>query len=343
MQTCAIYHESHREESIAGYPQPKATGGIFVREPSCNIYAPRANPANKDSKRCNDEDQPCGFLGLVWLSVTQLIGVARRTTMFGYGLYTTLGYGKDVVMSDGLRITVWNEGVHEKEDESVRNVYPNGMGDPIARYLEQQDGIASVHISELDHEGQGLTDDILNNTDVMTWWGHMEHEKVTDENAARVQQRVLDGMGLVVLHSGHMSKPFMRLMGTGCYLRWREIGERERIWVVDPAHPIADGLPEYIELDHEEMYGEHFDIPQPDQLVFVSWFQGGEVFRSGCCWHRSQGKVFYFRPGHETFPTYYNETILKVIYNGVKWVARTGLKEITRGNLDPLEEVKIRE
>ena len=243
-------------------------------------------------------------------------------------------------MADGIRVTVWNEGVHEKEHEAVQKIYPNRMSGQIAQYLEKQDGIESVHISELDHEEQGLTDEILNNTDVMTWWGHMAHDRVLDENAARVQQRVLEGMGLVVLHSGHISKPFIRLMGTGCFLKWREIGEKERLWVVDPSHPITDGLPEYFELEHTEMYGEHFDIPQPDQQVFISWFAGGEVFRSGCCWHRGQGKVFYFRPGHETLPIYYNENVLRVIYNGIKWAAPCGVKEIVRGNVQPLEDVK---
>jgi len=213
------------------------------------------------------------------------------------------------------------------------------MGWQIAQHLSKQEGIKSVHVSELDQQEQGLSDGILDSTDVMTWWGHMAHDRVTDENAARVQQRVLEGMGLVVLHSGHMSKPFMRLMGTGCFLKWREIGERERLWVVDPGHPIAEGLPEYIDLEHTEMYGEYFGIPQPDQQVLISWFQGGEVFRSGCCWHRGRGKVFYFRPGHETLPIYHDENVLKVIYNGVKWAAPSGVKEIVQGNVKPLENV----
>ncbi len=239
----------------------------------------------------------------------------------------------------GIRVTVWNEGVHDREMPQCKELYPDGMGRAIGRYLEKQEGIASVHCSDLADPDQGLPEEILENTNVMTWWGHCAHDKVTEENAERVQQRVLKGMGLLVLHSGHMSKPFRRLMGTGCMLKWREwkeTGERERLWVVDPAHPIVDGLPEYIELPNTEMYGEHFDIPQPDQLVFVSWFQGGEVFRSGCCWHRGLGKVFYFRPGHETFPIYHNETILQVIYNGVKWAAPTSPKGgVVRDNFDP--------
>jgi len=246
-------------------------------------------------------------------------------------------------MNNEVRVTVWNEGVHEKTNATVRELYPDGIGGQIARSLEGQPGIASVHVSELDHEGQGLTDAILNNTDVMTWWGHTAHDDVTDENVARVQQRVLDGMGLIVLHSGHYSKIFKTLMGTSCFLKWREIGERERLWVVDPGHPIADGLPDYFELDHTEMYGEHFDIPQPDQLVFVSWFAGGEVFRSGCCWHRGKGKVFYFRPGHETLPIYHNKHVLKVIANSVRWAAPSGVKTVTRGNVEAIEQVEVHE
>lgn len=242
-------------------------------------------------------------------------------------------------MSTGIRVTVWNEGIHEKELPRCKELYPDGMGRTIGRYLEKQPGIASVRCVELGDPDQGLSDDILNNTGVMTWWGHCAHGRVTDENAARVQKRVLEGMGLVVLHSGHISKPFMRLMGTGCMLKWREwqgVGERERIWLVDPAHPIADGLPEYIEIPNAEMYGEHFDIPQPDQLVFISWFQGGEVFRSGCCWHRGLGKVFYFRPGHETFPIYHQKEVLQIIANGVRWAAPTRvLGGIKRDRFDP--------
>jgi trehalose utilization protein len=244
-------------------------------------------------------------------------------------------------MSDGIRVTVWNEGVHEKTHEAVAKMYPKGLGEQVAQYLRQQPGIASARVSELDDEGQGVTDEILESTDVMTWWGHMAHDRLSDENAAKVQRHVVDrGMGLIVLHSGHLAKPFMRLMGTGCFLKWREIGEKERIWCVDPGHPIADGIPECIELEHTEMYGEHFDIPQPDQQVFISWFAGGEVFRSGNCWHRGRGKIFYFRPGHETLPIYYNETILKVIYNAVKWAVPCGVNEITRGNVQPLEDIQ---
>ena len=244
-------------------------------------------------------------------------------------------------MADGIRVTLWNEGRHEKTMPRVAELYPDGMHRAIGRSLEGKPGIASVRCVALDDPGQGLTDEILADTDVMTWWGHCAHDDVTEENAAKVQQRVLEGMGLIVLHSGHLSKPFVRLMGTGCFLKWREHGEhgeKERLWVVDPAHPIVEGLPDYIELPNTEMYGEPFGIPKPDDLVFISWFQGGEVFRSGCCWHRERGKVFYFRPGHETFPIYHDARVLRVLYNAVRWAAPVRMETPpVQGNTQPLE------
>lgn len=248
-------------------------------------------------------------------------------------------------MSENLRVTIWNEGVHEKTNPKVEALYPDGLGRQIARHIEKVPGIASVRVAELDDPEHGLTDDVLENTDVMTWWGHTAHDRVDDVIVEKVRLRVVEhGMGLVVLHSGHFSKIFKRLMGTSCDLKWREYnneGEKERLWVVDPAHPIAHGLPEMFELEKAEMYGEHFDIPQPDQLVLISWFQGGEVFRSGCCWHRGLGKVFYFRPGHETLPIYHNETVLKVIANGIHWSAPTRVDGgIKRGNAQPLEKME---
>ncbi len=241
-------------------------------------------------------------------------------------------------MSDTIRVTVWNEGRHEKTHEAVQKVYPDGMHTVIAKHLNQQPGI-EARTATLDEPEHGLTAEVLESTDVMTWWGHMAHHEVKDEIADKVQQRVLDGMGLLVLYSGHFSKPFRRLMGTGCGLKWREIAEKERLWVVAPSHPIAEGVGEYIELAHTEMYGEIFDIPQPDVLVFVSWFQGGEVFRSGCCFHRGAGKVFYFRPGHETYPIYYDENIMRVITNGVRWAAPVDTFAPYTANVQPIEDV----
>ncbi len=222
-----------------------------------------------------------------------------------------------------IRVTVWHEHRHEKTSKAVQAIYPKGMQNAFKKAIEEHLGDeVKVRVALLDDAEHGLSDKILKNTDVMTWWGHGAHGEVKDEIAQKVAQRVREGMGLIVLHSGHYSKPFKLLMGTNCHLKWREAGEKERLWNVSPGHPITAGLSkDYIELEHEEMYGEHFDIPDPDELVFVSWFEGGEIFRSGCVWKRGAGKVFYFRPGHETFPTYFHPDIKRVIANAVKYVA----------------------
>lgn len=242
-------------------------------------------------------------------------------------------------MERNIRVTVWNEFRHEKmPDHCAGEIYPKGIHGAIADYLEKQPDM-STGTATLDEPEHGLTDEVLANTDVLIWWGHMAHGDVKDEIVDRVHRRVLDGMGLIVLHSAHISKIFKKLMGTGGMLRWREADEKCRMWVIDPSHPIADGLPEYFELEKEEMYGEQFDIPQPDELVFISWFAGGEVFRSGCCWHRTKGKVFYFQPGHESYPTYYDKNVMRVIENAVRWAAPGDAPSITRGNTKPLEDI----
>lgn len=225
-----------------------------------------------------------------------------------------------------LRITVWNEFRHEQQNPDVRRIYPDGIHQAIADGLTQELGDRiQVHCATLDQPDHGLTEDILAQTDVLFWWGHMAHDAVRDDVVDRIHQRCLAGMGLVALHSAHYSKIFTRLMGTTCSLRWREAGERERIWIVDPSHPIVNGLDcEWIDLPHAEMYGEFFDIPQPESLVLLSWFQGGEVFRSGCTFKRGKGKIFYFRPGHETYPIYYDAKIRKILANSAIWADPTG-------------------
>ncbi|WP_028549982.1 ThuA domain-containing protein [Paenibacillus sp. UNC451MF] len=242
-------------------------------------------------------------------------------------------------MSQKLRVTVWNEFRHEKENEKVRSVYPNGIHQAIGEGLGAE---VEVSYATLDEPEHGLTEEKLNNTDVLIWWGHKAHGAVEDAIVERVQKRVLHGMGLIVLHSGHFSKIFKKLMGTSCDLKWREADEKERIWVVAPSHPIVEGIGQYIELEAEEMYGEHFDIPEPDELIMVSWFEGGEVFRSGCTFHRGQGKIFYFRPGHETYPTYYNEQVRRVIRNAAQWVAPSTREYPVYGNHKPLEPIKAK-
>lgn len=250
--------------------------------------------------------------------------------------------------SNAINVTIWHEYRHEKTHKVVAELYPQGMHQAIADGLQQNDrgGEFIIRTATLDEPEHGLPPAVLDATDVLIWWGHAAHGEVRDDIVERVVKRVWDGMGLIVLHSGHFSKPFKRLMGTDCALRWREANDKERFWVVNPAHPIAQGLPDYFELESEEMYGEFFGVPQPDELVFISWFTGGEVFRSGCCWHRGMGKVFYFRPGHETYPTYFNPLVRQVIANGVRWAAPTRIASFTRDvsrPSKPLEDLGVAE
>lgn len=239
-----------------------------------------------------------------------------------------------------LKVTVWGEYRHEKKNETVRKIYPDGMHQVIAANLRR--GGCEVRTATLDEPEHGLTEAVLADTDVLTWWGHIAHGEVKDEIVDRVQKHVVNrGMGLIVLHSGHMSKIFRRLMGTTGNLKWREADEKTRLWVVNPAHPIAVGLGEHFELEREEMYGEYFDIPDPDELVFISWFEGGDVFRSGCCWRRGKGRIFYFQPGHETYPIYHDANIQRVLLNACQWAAFDGTNIVNQcvHSKDPLSPI----
>jgi len=235
-----------------------------------------------------------------------------------------------------IKVAIWNEFRHEKDPE-ITKIYPDGIHGAIAKMLGNY-GDLEIRTATLDEPEHGLTKEVLDNTDVLIWWGHIAHGAVSDEVSNRVVERVMDGMGLIVLHSGHLSKPFVKLMGTGCRSKWRENDEKEIIWVIEPGHPIAKGLPEYIVLPKEETYGERFNIPAPDELVFISWFEGGEVFRSGCCYYRGNGKVFYFRPGHEAYPTFYREDITQILYNAVNWAAPVQGPKPTFGKYEVMEK-----
>ncbi len=217
-----------------------------------------------------------------------------------------------------IRAIVWGENVHERTNKVVRDIYPDGMHACIAGALNEEDGIRAetATLQEAEH---GLPQARLDKTDVLLWWGHAAHGDVEDAVVERVAEAVWAGMGLIVLHSGHFSKIFKRLMGTPCNLTWREAGERERLWITAPNHPIVAGLPPFLELEHEEMYGEPFGIPEPDETVMIGWFQGGEVFRSGVTYRRGAGRVFYFQPGHETYPTYHDGAVRQILRNAVQW------------------------
>ncbi len=225
-------------------------------------------------------------------------------------------------MSPSLRVTVWNEFRHEKKNPDVAALYPSGIHEAVAAPLRALPG-TQVRTAWLDQPEHGLGGDTLEQTDVLLWWGHGAHAEVSDAVVERVKQRVLAGMGLIVLHSGHYSKIFKALMGTTCSLKWRVATDKERLWNVAPAHPITQGIGDHFEIPAEEMYGEPFGIPDPDELIFISWFSGGEVFRSGATWRRGHGKIFYFRPGHETFPAYHQAEVQRVIANATLWARPT--------------------
>lgn len=221
-----------------------------------------------------------------------------------------------------IRVTVWNEYRHEKNNEKVAGIYPSGIHGTIADLLSPHEDF-EVRTATLDEPDHGLGGDVLDQTDVLLWWGHMAHGDVSDAIAAQVQERVLEGMGFIALHSAHYAKPFKALLGTTCSLKWREATDKERLWNTMPAHPILEGIGDYFEIPQEEMYGEPFGIPQPDELLLISWFTGGEVFRSGATWQRGHGKIFYFRPGHETYPSYHQAEVQQIITNAVRWAAPT--------------------
>jgi len=239
-----------------------------------------------------------------------------------------------------IKVTVWNEFWHETCDEAAMKMYPGGIHERIAEILKSDDVIVRTAWLEKD-EWQGLPEELLDDTDVLIWWGHCRHQDVRDDTVDRVVKHVLDGMGFIPIHSAHICKPFRRLMGTTCSLQWRDSNERARVWCVNPGHPIAKGIPLSFELDAEEMYGEFFDVPQPDEQIFVTWFQGGEVFRGGATWRRGEGKIFYFHPGHETCPSYYNPNVMQILRNAVRWAAKLPKKtDLNSGNYaEPKEKI----
>lgn len=234
------------------------------------------------------------------------------------------------------KVAIYNEFVHEREEEKIKEIYPEGIHMAIKSFLDDDE--YEVVTTTLDDHEQVLTPEFLKTVDVLLWWGHMAHSKVSDKVASDVRDAVHEGMGFIALHSGHHSKPFKLLMGTPCNLSWREHGDKERVWVIDPSHPIAQGIDRYFIVEHEEMYGEPFSIPEPDKLVFIGSYEGGEVFRSGCCYQRGNGRIFYFQPGHESYPTYYNPSVQRVIKNAIAWAKPTYRQPIPCPQVEKLND-----
>ncbi len=236
-----------------------------------------------------------------------------------------------------IRVTIWNENYHEQVSDEVRAMHPDGLHGTLAKALAP-DSELEVRCATLDMPECGLTEEVLAETDVLFWWGHCKHGDVPDAVVDRVQRHVLGGMGLVALHSAHESKIFQRLMGTSCGLRWHEIGEKERIFVLEPSHPVMQGVPDYFELGAEEMYGERFDIPAPEALLALAWYPSGEVFRAACTFTRG-GKILYFQPGHETLPSYQNEHVQTILRNAAHWAARSSSVRVGSQFAPPLETI----
>jgi len=242
-------------------------------------------------------------------------------------------------MSDRIRVLVWGENVHERENPIVAQVYPDGMHNCIADGLREDAGLG-IRAATLQEDEHGLTESVLAQTDVLVWWGHAAHGAVKDAVVERVLGRIWEGMGFIALHSAHYSKVFKRLMGTSCSLTWREAGERERLWVCNPGHRIAQGIDRCFEIESSEMYGEPFAVPTPDEILFISWFEGGEAFRSGCIWRRGNGKIFYFAPGHEAYPIYFQPVVRQVLRNAVHWAAPEGPKWIDSCPNIPIDQAR---
>ena len=247
---------------------------------------------------------------------------------------------KDSDAMNKIRVTIWNEFRHEKEDPQVAAVYPEGLHKAIA------DGIAAddleIRLASLDEPENGLPDAVLNTTDVLIWWGHCAHREVSETVARKAHQRILEGMGLIALHSSHFSRIFGMALGCSGTLYWREAGEKERLWNIAPTHPITQGIGEYFELEHEETYGERFDIPDDGKTIFLSWFEGGDVFRSGVVFERGYGKIFYFQPGHEAYPNFYDRNVLRVIGNAVRWAKPVFFRELDAPCRPALESIRSR-
>ena len=223
-------------------------------------------------------------------------------------------------MAKTINVTIWNEYRHEKSDENVAKLYPNGLHAAIGEFLSKNDDM-KITLAALDDPDQGLPDEVLNNTDVLLWWGHMNHGEVKDDLVERIRQRVyVGGMGFIALHSAHHSKPFRAIVGTTGNLLWGD-NQKEIIWNIMPSHPIAAGIPAHFELPEEELYAEPFQIPQPDAHIFEGWYEHGYVFRTGCTFLRGAGRVFYFQPGHETCPSFCDANVQRIITNGVRWAA----------------------
>jgi trehalose utilization protein len=254
-------------------------------------------------------------------------------------------YNRRRIGMNKIRVTVWSEGIDPNLEPKAVALYPNDINTYIASFLEGSHEF-EVKVRSLSQPENGLSQEIIDNTDVLIWWSHLYDDEVDDNVVERVVNAVLNGMGFLILHASMGSKPAKRLLGESSNVgKYREIGEKERVWVVNRSHPVVEGMEkEYFEILKSEMYGEPYGMPTPDDTIFISWFEGGEVLRSGVSWHKGSGRIFFFAPGHEEFPVYYNKEVQKVITNIVRWLKPVKGPEIVFrgeiGSIEPLTTTK---
>ncbi len=274
--------------------------------------------------------------------------------------------------ADPVRVLVWDE--RQKEQKQV---YANFLGNEIANHLRSRQGF-TVQSVGLDDPQQGLPDEVLDQAQVLIWWGHVRHTEIKPEKGRQIVERVKAGkLALIALHSAHWSTPFIEAMYertridarrrypdaatkiefvpmagflaptydsllTPAYYAlhaggvvknvrvdlpncvfpsYRHDAKHSRVTMLHPEHPIAQGVPPVFEVSQTEMYDEPFHVPEPDAVIFQETFRDGGWFRGGMVWTLGKGKVFYFRPGHETYPVFKEEYPLRILENAARWLA----------------------
>jgi len=275
-----------------------------------------------------------------------------------------------------VKVVVWDE-----QQPAQKQAYSSFLGNSVAEHLGAQPGI-SVRSVNINDPGQGLAGGVLDDCQVLIWWGHVRHAEISAETGRSIVERIKDGkLSLVALHSAHWSTPFVEAMNERTrldvvgkfhsegnerleitfvspaqrymvpkadarvtpYVSWRKFpdglakatvhlplccfpayrgdGKPSRVTLLKPDHPIAQGIPKEFEIPQTEMYDEPFHVPQPDEVILEERWAAGEWFRSGAVWKLGKGRVFYFRPGHETYPIYKQPIPLKIMTNSVRWLA----------------------
>lgn len=247
-----------------------------------------------------------------------------RRELLGSGLALTGGIMLAEGANAGLdkkerKVVVWSEGTAPK------TVYPYDVNTAIAEGLQPLKDWQIITASITDPD-QGLSDDLLNSTSVLIWWGHQKHGDVKDELVAKIVRRVKEGgMGFIATHSAHYSKPLKALLGTNCgWKYYTDDGARVDLIVKSPKHPIAKGVKNFT-VPKTERYGDPFEVPPAETVVFdgIYTLPNGtkENAQQGMTWSVGKGRVFYFQPGHESYPIYFQEEIRHIFRNGVQWAA----------------------